>query len=76
MTPAQRSAVAEVKAQRKHLEDGTPVQSFQALLRDLATVAKNRVQSKVAPGVVLDILTTPTSVQQRAFDLLGISPRM
>src|SRR6516164_9773138 len=76
VTPAQRSAVAEAKAQRKHLEDGTPVQSFQALLRDLATVAKNRVQSKVAPGVVLDILTTPTSVQQRAFDLLGISPRM
>ncbi|MBI4279203.1 MAG: IS1634 family transposase, partial [Armatimonadetes bacterium] len=73
---ARRSAAAEAKARHKQLEDGTPVQSFQTLLKDLATLAKNRVRSKAADAGAFDMLTTPTPLQQRAFALLGVSPRL
>ncbi len=73
---ATRSAAAEAKARHRQLEDGTPVQSFESLLKDLATLAMNRVRSKTAGAVAFDMVTTPTLVQQRALDLLGISPRL
>ncbi len=76
MAAATRSAAAEAKARHRQLEDGTPVQSFESLLKDLATLAMNRVRSKTAGAVAFDMVTTPTLVQQRAFDLLGISPRL
>jgi len=38
----------------------------------LATVAKNRVR---LGSVEVDIITTPTPLQQRAFDLLRVSYR-
>ncbi len=71
VAPAIRSAAADVKARRKQLEDGTPVQSFESLLKDLAMLAKNQVRSKTVGAVTFDMLTMPTPVQQRAFDLLG-----
>jgi hypothetical protein len=72
VAPAQRSPGAQRKAQRLQTEDGTPVHSFATLLEDLATVAKNRVR---LGGVEVDIVTTPTPLQQRAFDLLSVSYR-
>lgn len=72
VAPAQRSPGAQRKAQRLRTEDGTAVHSFTTLLQDLATVAKNRVR---LGGVEVDIVTTPTPLQQRAFDLLGVSYR-
>jgi hypothetical protein len=63
---------ATSKAQRLHTEDGTTVHSFATLLQDLATVAKNRVR---LGSVEVDIITTPTPFQQRAFDLLNVSYR-
>ena len=72
VAPAQRSPGAQRKAQRLRREDGTPVHSFATLLQDLATVAKNRVR---LGSVEVDIVTTPTPLQQRAFDLLNISHR-
>lgn len=74
--PAQRSPRARRKAQTKRTEDGGPVHSFQTLLQDLATVAKNRVRPKATGAVAFDMITTPTPLQQRAFDLLGVSHRM
>ncbi len=74
VAPAQRSPRAKAKALTKRTDDGAPVHSFRTLLDDLATLTKNRVQPK-APGVpAFDMLTTPTSLQRRAFDLLGVSP--
>jgi hypothetical protein len=74
--PAQRSPRAQQKAATQRTEDGMPVHSFHTLLEDLATVAKNRVQPK-DPGIpAFDIITTPTPLQQRAFDLLGVSPTL
>jgi hypothetical protein len=45
-------------------------------LRDLATVAKNRVLPKLEHPVAFDLITTPTALQQHAFDLLGVNYRM
>ena len=50
-------------------EDGLPVHSFQTLLADLATVAKNTVLLNQA---TMQLLTTPTPLQQRAL-LLKVS---
>jgi hypothetical protein len=72
VAPAQRSPRAQRKAQRQQTEDGTAVHSFATVLRDMATVAKNRVR---LGDVEVDIITTPTPLQQRAFDLLGVSYR-
>jgi hypothetical protein len=52
-----------------------PVHSFQTLLADLATLAKNRVR---LPGsqADFDVLTQPTPLQKRVFDLLGLQPQL
>ena len=51
--------------------DGAPVHSFQTLLADLATLARNTVVTANAPDRPFTILTRPTPIQQKAFDLLG-----
>jgi transposase len=73
VAPAQRSAVALRKAAAKKTDDGFPVHSFQTLLRDMATIAKNRIQPTEKNLPAFDMLTTPTALQQRAFDLLGLT---
>ena len=52
--------------------DGLPVQSFQCLLGDLATLCKSRVHWTSTPGVEFERIALPTDVQQRAFELLGV----
>jgi len=76
VAPAQRSPRAKAKAATKRTEDGWPVHSFQTLLADLATLTHNQVRSPGAAGVTLHVLTTPTPLQQRAFELLGVSARL
>jgi hypothetical protein len=50
------------------------VYSFATLLADIATIAKNRVQAKLQKAeVTFDKITSPTPVQQKALDLLGVS---
>jgi hypothetical protein len=56
--------------------DGRPVHSFQTLLADLATLTQNQVRPRGTDGATLAILTTPTPLQQRAFELLGVSARL
>jgi len=73
---AQRSEKAERKARTKLTSDGAPVHSFQTLLRDLATLAINRVQPKDRSTKPFEVITTPTPLQQRAFDLLAVSQRL
>jgi hypothetical protein len=73
VAPAQRSARAEAKAHTKTTDDGTPVHSFQSLLRDLATIVKNRIQPEDSSSSSFDMCTRPTPLQQRAFDLLGLA---
>ncbi len=73
---AQRSEKAERKARTKLTSDGSPVHSFQTLLRDLATLTKNRVQPKDRSAKPFEMITTPTPLQQRALDLLAVSQRL
>jgi hypothetical protein len=76
VAPAQRSPRAKAKAATKRTEDGLPVHSFQTLLADLATLTQNQVRPLGPDGATLDVLTTPTPLQQRAFALLGVSARV
>src|SRR6516162_4254129 len=76
VAPAQRSPSAQRKALTKLTADDTPVHSFQTLIRDLATLARNRILPNTKDSVAFDLVTTPTPLQQRAFDLLGVNYRM
>jgi transposase len=69
---AQRSKSAMKKQTTGLTEDGLPVHSFQSLLADLATLARNTITTAITPHYPLTVLTRPTPVQQKAFDLLGI----
>jgi transposase len=69
---AQRSKSATKKQATGLTEYGLPVHSFQSLLADLATLARNTITTAITPHYPLTVLTRPTPVQQKAFDLLGI----
>jgi transposase len=69
---ARRSKAAVNKQTTGLTEDGLPVHSFQSLLADLATLARNTITTAITPHYPLTVLTRPTPVQQKAFDLLGI----
>lgn len=73
VAPARRSTSAQAKAHSKRTPDDFPVHSFSTLLTDLATIVSNRVQPKDATTPAFDIITTPTALQQRAFDLLKVA---
>ena len=70
VAPARRSERAEEKAATKRTHRGESVHSFRSLMRDLGTIAKNRIQPKAAAA--FDMVTRPTPQQQRAVELLGI----
>jgi transposase len=70
VAPAQRSEKALRKAHGQHTDEGLPVHSFATLLRDLATCCKNLVRMG---GITFERITTPTPLQQRAFDLTGVN---
>jgi len=74
VAPAPRSDSATAKDRTKRTRDGHTVQSFRDLLRDLATVAKNRVQPTAPKAPAFDVMTTPTSLQTLAFRLLKVAP--
>jgi transposase len=76
VAPAVRSDAARRKAATRKTEEGLKVHSFQTLLSDLATIAKNRIQPKDKKIPAFDMLTTPTPLQQQAFDLLGVTLRI
>ena len=69
---AQRSQAAKRKQTTGITPDGTPVHSFRTLLADLATLTRNTVVTAVAPDLPITVLTRPTPVQQRAFELMGV----
>jgi hypothetical protein len=75
VAPADRSPSALAKDATKHATDGSPVHSMHSLLADLGTICANRIQPAAdLPGFTL--ITTPTPVQRRAFELLGVSHRL
>jgi transposase len=70
---AQRSKAAVKKQTTGVTPDGLPVHSFRTLLADLATLARNTIVTAINPLYPLTVVTRPTPVQQKAFDLLGLA---
>ena len=72
VAPAQRSARAARKAATQETAEERPVHSFQTLLADLATLAKNRVRFAESDAATMTIYTQPTPLQQHALALLQV----
>jgi transposase len=73
VAPARRSKTAVKKQTTGMTPDGLPVHSFRTLLADLATMARNTMVTAINPLYPLTVVTRPTLVQQKAFDLLGLA---
>jgi transposase len=71
VAPALRSPAALEKIQSHRTRDGLAVHSFHSLLQDLATLTLNQV---TAVGRPLQMISTPTPLQRRAFELLAVAP--
>jgi transposase len=73
VAPAQRSKAAIKKQTTGMTPDGLPVHSFRTLLADLATLVRNTIITAINPNYPLTVVTRPTPIQQKAFDLLGLT---
>lgn len=73
VAPARRSASAQAKARTKRTPHGLAVQSFHDLLKDLATIVKNRIRPGLRSIAPFDIITRPTPLQKHALQLLGLT---
>lgn len=72
VAPAKRSTRAQRKASTKKTDDNMPVHSFQTLLKDLATITKNRIKPKMEEAIPFEQITQPTSLQQKILHLLEV----
>lgn len=73
--PAEASATAKRKKSLRLTPDGFVVQSFDSLLQELATRCRNLCRIKSYPKESTFVqLTEMTSLQKRAFQLLGLLP--
>lgn len=68
VAPARRSNNALAKASRQRDANNQPLHSLASLLDHLATLTRNQIRFGAAPMVTL---STPTTLQRRAFDLLN-----
>lgn len=76
VAPAQRSSSALTKVTTKKTPEQLPVHSFATLLADLGTICANQIAPTDAKLDAFTLITTPTPLQRRAFDLLGVSHPM
>ena len=75
VAPPERSAGAIRKERDHRTPDGLPVGSFATLLGELATLTRNRVVPAGGDeAAAFELLSAPTPLQARAFELVGISP--
>lgn len=72
VAPAERSPAARRKIATRRTDDGLPVHSFRSLLDDLATLCLNKLSLPSNPSYRFDMPTTPTPLQARALELLGV----
>ena len=71
-SPRRNARPALAKSATGRAADGAPVHSFQNLPTDLATLPRNPVVTAMAPDRPFTILTRPTQIQRKAFDLLSL----
>jgi len=73
VAPAKPSAVAQKKKRVRQTADGIPVHSFSTLLAELGTRCRNTCRASAnRSGSTFPLLTAPTPLQTRAFQLLGL----
>ena len=71
---AHRSPAAQKKASTRTTPNGDAAHSFETLLDHLATLTRNQVCVPHQGDIpAFEMLTQPTKLQQRAFELLGVS---
>lgn len=68
------SDTAKAKKATKRSADGHPVMSFADLIAHLGTLTRNIVRVPVRPKHRFTLHSKPTSIQQAAFELLGLNP--
>ncbi len=69
---AKVSSSAEEKSRSKRTVTGEPVHSFRTLLEDLATICRNRMVAPLDNAEPFEVMTKPTELQQKVFELLGV----
>jgi hypothetical protein len=71
VAPAERSRAALDKLRTHTAADNSPVHSLRTLIAELATLVRNTCRTPAAEHpAIFDILTTPTALQRRAFELI------
>ena len=74
VAPADRSVSAKAKAGSKKNSDGYDVRGFRELLDHLGTLTRNTIKTKTGKTTAsFELLATPTPIQHKVFELLGIS---
>ena len=76
-TPVEKAQVSpgtKRKADTKRTPKGFPVQRFETLLDDLSSVVLNIVRMPEHPASRIALVTQPTPLQARAFELLEVKP--
>jgi len=72
VAPTERSPSARKKAASKRTEKNLPAQSFQLLLANMATICQNTIQFNLPGTQPFNNITSPTALQKKALDLLGV----
>ncbi len=73
VAPAESSSAAKRKKQVRQTDDGLPIHSFSTLLAALGTRCRNICRAKSGgSGLTFQLLTAPTPLQTKAFQLLGL----
>jgi len=75
VAPARRSEAGERKVRRQKTDQGDPARSFDTLMKDLMTLTKNETRLQ-GTEATFDRYPLPTPLQQKAFELLGVSYRL
>lgn len=70
--PAQPSPSAREKASSKKSKDGLTIHSFRTLLDEMANLRKEIILPKVPGAKTFEKITTPSTLQSKAFRLLGV----
>jgi hypothetical protein len=70
---APRSEAAVSKDRTHQTHDGLRVQSFRSLLKDLGTICRLTIRVGGHADATFERITLPTELQQRVFELLGVS---
>ena len=73
--PAQPTASAKAKKATHTTQDGLPVHSFESLIAELASRARNTYRLKSDDSkLTFKQVPAPTPIQRRAYELLGLLP--